>query len=113
MMDFMWHEMHSVVMNRKVPIYAPFITALIAQVAPEALAGRQLVAHTAVNLLVKKGKGPTVDPEAEEEEDLHAGGEDQFEFRSRARAQFHGEPSGSSSKKSNKVWRLLKNMFCL
>ena len=39
-MDFMWHKMYSVVMNRKVPIYAPYITALIAEIAPDALVVR-------------------------------------------------------------------------
>ena len=54
-MDFMWHEMYSVVMNRKVPIYAPYITALIADVALDALAGRRVTVFSSVSLLVKKG----------------------------------------------------------
>ena len=112
-MDFMWHEMYSVVMNRKVPIYAPYITALIAEIAPDALAGRRLTGHSSVNLLVKKGKATAHEGEDEEEEELHAGNPHHFELRPRSHTFHHGEPSDSGSKKSNKIWRLLKNMFCL
>ena len=112
-MDFMWNEMYSVVVNRKVPIYAPYITALIAEVAPDALAGRRLTGHSSVNLLVKKGKATAHEGEDEEEEELHAGDSHRFEFRSLSHTFHRGEPSDSGSKKSNKIWRLLKNMFCL
>ena len=112
-MDFIWHEMYSVVMNRKVPIYAPYITALIAEIAPDASAGRRLTVHSSVNLLVKKGKATINEGDDDEEEDLHAGGPHHFELRSRSHAYRCGEPSDSGSRKSNKLWRLLKNMFCL
>ena len=100
-------------MNRKVPIYAPYITALIAEIAPNAFAGRRLTVHSSVGLLVKKGKVTAHEGDDDEEEELHAGDPHHFELRPRSHTFHRGEPSDSGSKKSNKIWRLLKNMFCL
>ena len=100
-------------MNRKVPIYAPYITALIAEIAPDALAGRRLTIHSSISLLVKKGKATATEGDDDEEEGLHAGDPHHFELRPRSRTFHPGESSDSRSKKSNKIRRLLKNMFCL
>ena len=75
--------------------------------------GRCLNGHSSVNLLVKKGKATSHEGEDEEEEELHAGDPHHFEFHSRSHTFHRGVPSDSGSKKSNKIWRLLKNMFCL
>ena len=100
-------------MNRKVPIYAPYITALIAEVAPDALAGRRLTSHFSVNLLVKKGKPTAHEGVDEEAEELHDRSPHHFELRPRSHTFHQGESGVSGSRRSNKLWCLLKNMFCL
>lgn len=56
---------------------------MIAEIAPEALAGRRLTVHFSVNLLVKKGKATAHEGADEEEEELHAENPHRVELRPR------------------------------